>query len=558
MRVIHFHPNLSRTRLATRARLLLENLEDRTLFSVDVLYAGDGIPYSNFAPPDTIGAASYSFYGEAINLELRFWDKATNQPIFSQALPDFFNSLLRGAVLQGTDPVMSFDVYTGQWVVGMLDYSSDQSRFDVAISNDEDPRDGWYAARYDMNDGIGGFDLADSPRFGYNQDAYVFTFNMYVRGTQRTHCNLLSIDKTDLANFYRVPIPGGEGHYTVNPVVQRDANPGDPLRLVEAQFSGGSTLSLTQVSNLTSGPTFSTTTLLSVPAYGSVFQPRQPGSRMNWFAFTTLLGASEINGQIVTAQTAGIDGNTRARVYQVDVSTGSPVLAQTITIDPGNGVDTYFPAVDMNYNGDIGITYMESSASEYMSMYVAGQNYNDCAWSCGSYQTPVQVRTGTSSYTLNRAGDYAGIAVDPSDLTTFWAFNEYKGDDPAFSTGIANFGVSDPAGPGLSRRAFDHASTGALPMLPTEGASPEATAPLVADSQEQTDVVGPVAVPASSDSAVGALLAQTEEASRSDWGTDFFPKEKHFGGRAGFKKSLAQVTRWSLPGPVEQEILRNG
>jgi hypothetical protein len=479
MRIIRFRRDLSRARPAMRVRPFLEPLEDRALLSVDVLFADDGIPSSGFTPPDTVGAASYSFYGEAINLQLAFWDKSTNHLVTSQALPDFFNGLLRGSVLQGSEPVLSFDAYTGRWVVGMLDSSADQSRFDFAISNDEDPRDGWSGARYDMNDGIGGTDLADYPRLGYNQDAYVVTFNMFVRGYAHTHCNLLSIDKTDLGNFYRVPIPGGQDIISVNPVAQRDANPGDPLWLVQAQFGASDTLRLTQVSNLTSGPTFGTATRLGVPAYGTVPTVRQPGSFMSWFTDTRLLDGTEINGQIVTAQTAGVNGGARARVYQVDVSGGAPVLAQTITIDPGGGVDTYFPAVDMNANGDLGITYTESSAGEYMSMYVTGQNYNDCAWSCGSYQTPVQVRAGTSGYTLSQAGAYAGLTVDPADLTTFWAFSEYKGDDSPFSTGIASFGVSATAVSGHPRRALDDLPALALAAFPSEdrkGSTPAAFA----------------------------------------------------------------------------------
>lgn len=191
MHMIRSRRALRESRPATRVRPHLEILEARTLLSVDVLFADDGIPYSKFIPPDTIGAASYSFYGEAINLQLAFWDKSTNKLIANQALPDFFNGILNGGVLQGAEPVLSFDAYTGQWVVGMLDSSASagQSRFDLAVSNDEDPRDGWYGARYDMNDGVGGTDLADYPRLGYNQDAYVVAFNMYVRGSLHTHCN---------------------------------------------------------------------------------------------------------------------------------------------------------------------------------------------------------------------------------------------------------------------------------------------------------------------------------------------------------------------------------
>jgi hypothetical protein len=339
----------------------------------------------------------------------------------------------------------------------------------------------------------------------------------------------------------------------VDPVIQRDAKPGDPLWLIEAQQYGDSNnaLRLTQVSNLTSGPTFSVTTRLEVPDYGIVWQPRQPGSFTSLFLDNRLLGASEINGQIVTAHSAGIGSYDRARVYQVDVSSAAPVLAQTITIDAGNGVDTYFPAVDMNENGDIGITYMESSAREYMSMYVTGQHYADCAWSCGSYQTPAQVRTGTSAYTLSRAGDYGGVAVDPSDLTTFWAFNEYKGNDPLFNTGVAHFGVSAEAGAGLSGRAHNHATTSTRPRLPAGSALQETAAPLVADSQEPTGLVGPLSATPSWDPAIAALLVRTEEASTWDWGTAYSSEEKDVGVRAGFQKALSPVSGNREAGGVE-------
>jgi hypothetical protein len=260
---------------------------------------------------------------------------------------------------------------------------------------------------------------------------------------------MLSANKYDLTNFFRVAVPGGGSNFTYCPVTEVDANPGDPMWLIESASGGGSgnSLRMVQVSNLTSGPTFGTTRTVSVPTYSTMSRPRQPGGTMPWTFDTRLLGAGEIYGQIVTSQNEATGGNDAGRVYQIDVTTGTPRLAQTITLAQGSGVDTYFPAATMNYYGDIGITFDESSSSENFSMYVTGQSYNDGFWSGGTYQTPVRTFAGTSTYSISRAGDYAGIMTDPNDGISFWAFNEYKGSS-TWNTGVSQFYLDNFAPPG--------------------------------------------------------------------------------------------------------------
>jgi len=83
---------------------------------------------------------------------------------------------------------------------------------------------------------------------------------------------------------------------------------------------------------------------------------------------------------------------------------------------------------------------MQSSSTQYMSMYVAGRTTNDLA----GMQTQL-VKAGDQYYAGNRAGDYSGISVDPS-TGTFWAANEVCLQFPNgsifqhyWSTWIANF-----------------------------------------------------------------------------------------------------------------------
>src|SRR5207302_1157929 len=108
----------------------------------------------------------------------------------------------------------------------------------------------------------------------------------------------------------------------------------------------------------------------------------------------------------------------------------------------------------------LGVTFMESSAGESMSMYVAGRNGADAA---GTMETPVRVTPFSSSehYTGTRAGDYGGLSVDPVD-GSFWAANEYKPAGVFWGTWVTNFNVSAqahfdvtaPASPVAAGQAF--------------------------------------------------------------------------------------------------------
>src|SRR5262249_3478847 len=103
----------------------------------------------------------------------------------------------------------------------------------------------------------------------------------------------------------------------------------------------------------------------------------------------------------------------------------------------------YFPTIDINAAGSLGLTYIESSPSEFMSMYVTGRTTADPP---GTMETPVVAFQGASNYTVPRAGDYSGISVDPSDGLTFWADNESKGASlSTWNTGLASFDVASVA-----------------------------------------------------------------------------------------------------------------
>jgi hypothetical protein len=103
------------------------------------------------------------------------------------------------------------------------------------------------------------------------------------------------------------------------------------------------------------------------------------------------------------------------------------------------------------------MSYIESSPSEYMSMYVTGRAAADPS---GTMQTPVVAQAGVAPYGASfdsspyRAGDFSGIAVDidpttQQPLNAFWGANEYAtatGPAANWGTALASFSVT-PAAP---------------------------------------------------------------------------------------------------------------
>ena len=109
--------------------------------------------------------------------------------------------------------------------------------------------------------------------------------------------------------------------------------------------------------------------------------------------------------------------------YQVDVSSGTPTLLKQGVIDPGPGVAVQMPSVDEDIHGNLGFTWMESSSSEYLSMWVGTLD------TAGNFASSVAAPGGGFFSVNDRIGDYSTTVLDPSDGRTFWSANEYIGND---------------------------------------------------------------------------------------------------------------------------------
>src|SRR5262249_53620607 len=148
----------------------------------------------------------------------------------------------------------------------------------------------------------------------------------------------------------------------------------------------GNAVNVVVGSNLLTSPSFQFNAV-SVSSYTAPPAAAQQGtSALMTTNDSRILNAEWRNNQLVAAQAVGISGDSQAhaRWYEFDTSS-TPALSQQGTIGVGSGSSSYFPSIAIDANGNLGMTYMQSSSSEYMSMYVTGRLTTDAA---GTMQTP--------------------------------------------------------------------------------------------------------------------------------------------------------------------------
>src|SRR5919108_577976 len=446
-------------------------------------FNGIGFPNSfDSVPPDTHVATGPEHIVEVTNTTIAYYSRAKGKRLFIQDLFLFFAPA--GAVTFGFDPVVTYDEIAERFVVAMIDDDDILAKGFLlyAVSNTSNPLDGFTEMhRVDVTENgnvLAETVLPDFPKIGWNTDAHVITFNMFgVDSFAFDHAHVLIIDKStaldaDTATLSVSHLDRDPVDFTLMPAVMHGANSGDPMWFfVESGDALGSELRVVKMTDVLGSPTF-TDTNLSVSVYEFPPNAEQPGSdapsggRIQTND-SSIISAAWRGDRLVAAHNVGLASTTQSHVrwYEFDTSSSAPTLTQQGTINPGVGIHTYYPSVEIAPNGDIGMTFMQSSSAEFMSMYVTGQN---AANSPGQMRTPMLAKAGLRTYRAFdcaigtffvddcRAGDYSGISVDPNFSNMFCAANEYatsKNSDnwgtwiACFAIGIHDLAVTDIAAP---------------------------------------------------------------------------------------------------------------
>jgi 6-phosphogluconolactonase (cycloisomerase 2 family) len=391
--------------------------------------------HCNCLPPDTNAAVGKDFVVETVNTQIRFFDKTTGAPVIGETLGTFFGAP------SGGDPYMLYDDLADRWYVSAFD-SSGEGLF-LAVSSDGNPLDGFHTYHIEH------LGFPDYQKPGFNKDAIFISYNDFGPGGGAA-ATILSIDKAaalsgSLMFFKSVPkfqfraMPPAQMHGGTTGGVEWFVS-------TDGTDASGTTMRVTRMTDyLTNHPLF-TYTSLPAETYKNAPRADQPGGSVTTFPNTTTTQVQYHNGHLVTAMASSIgrDGYVypKGLFFQIDIH-GTPTLIKRGVIDPGVGVAVQMPSVDEDQSGNLGFTWMESSTTEFLSMWVGTLDTN------GTLSASVAA-PGGGLFPINfRIGDYSTTVLDPSDHKTFFSANEYIGPDGStdiWRTHIRSF-TAMPAGP---------------------------------------------------------------------------------------------------------------
>nr|HPM81214.1 GEVED domain-containing protein [Candidatus Anammoximicrobium sp.] len=172
------------------------------------------------------------------------------------------------------------------------------------------------------------------------------------------------------------------------------------------------------------------------------------------------------NDSLWTAHTINVGGEATVHWYEVSTTAGAYGIRQQGNIDPGVGLWTFLPGINVDAAGNMAITYTQTSASTYPAMMVAGREataalgYTEPGEAVAISSAPFDLDYSVTipfgpTYTIFPAGgseywgDAAGLVLDPFDDTTFWAIGEYASSHATYgaqwNTRFAKFNIG-PSG----------------------------------------------------------------------------------------------------------------
>jgi hypothetical protein len=474
-------------------------------------------------PPDNEGAVGPSSFVEAINDTVAIFAPRTGTASpTTDSLDDFFGGPTAGNLPDPnpndpfgnfyTDPAVIFDEQTQRFIVTAMEVDpgpqfepastgDNSSVCDIAVSKSSNPatltKADW--SFYQVNTTETN-EFSDFPgNLGYNGGALVVTLNEFNTANAQNvdHVLVSAVNMSDLAlgvpqanlRVYQSDYHG----QSLRPATMHDStSANDPMWLVQEHLDAsgnpdGQHIDVVKMTNVLSpNPTFSPPTTLAVNAYAQVVLPLQPdGSGVTPAIDSRILKVAEQGGTLVAAQNVSNAAGNQDLIqwYRIDVSSGTPALRDQGDVGAGPNTYLYYPGIDINAAGDIGMSYIQSGTddpNDFMSMCVTGRTPADPV---GTMEAPVLAQAGQQVYedygpafaVSQRAGDLSGINVDAKG--TFWAINEFA-DDEALPTTPTD-PVADPSNPaadwGTNVVSFTLPATSGSPLVITQLSPPAAT-----------------------------------------------------------------------------------
>ena len=417
-------------------------------------------------PPDVQIATGPNYVVEMVNLEGAIFTKQGSVTQYLN-LSAFFGT--------GTDfisdPKILFDSQSGRWFASLLDVvgcttsSCSTSDVRVATSMTSDPTGFWNV--YSV---VTTPYLPDQPILGLSDDKVVVSVNDFAGFGPYVGAQYWALNKLDLLGGSQSVRSNMFGPFSnqesVHPVTSR--SPTTTQYLVST--GGGSVntnMSILQFYAITGVPPsagISQALNITISLIGTINtgvggcgipgpNPRQctlglPGGNQpgggrtvatnDWRVLSAVWSSGKLWLTLNDACTPLGDPNPESCFRLIQIDTGSASKLQDFDVGK-NSMSYFFPSLDTDKNGNLGLVYGFSSATNstccYPSLAVTGQATIDPPGSLAPSRT---IKVGSASDQTGRYGDYFGAGVDPTDATQIWVAGEYH----TVSTGTCPNGAS--------------------------------------------------------------------------------------------------------------------
>jgi len=388
-----------------------------------------------FTPPDVNSAAGIlGQIVEVTNNHYACYDTSGNQ-LQNTPMSVFFGYTTRLLA----DPRVVYDHIWNRFIVTEVGFAESPTVqfFFVAVSASADCTGPYFVYQFNMPLAAG--DFYDYPQTGFDQDALIFTFNVFNNGLFR----YAEVDMAPKARAYNglgfsMPFINGLNG-TLTPNLVRDSN-GTTVLIRNAP--GTTLVQLYNLANTSrSNPSISgpfnvqTNVPCNVPPNAS-----QPGTAATLDTLDSRFQApgTQIGNFLYQAQTCGIGSFPVPRVVQVDF-TANTLTQQDFVFQSATSFD-FNPSVAANDFGDVLVNWSSTdppasqNAAALFSGKLAGASFGPLGL---CFQSP-------TFYTGGRWGDTSGASLNPTDPTqrSWWISNETIEDANNWGTEICSMTVT--------------------------------------------------------------------------------------------------------------------
>ena len=420
-------------------------------------------------PPDTNGDIGPNDYVQWVNLSFAIYDRSGTRlygPAAGKTLWAGF-----GGPCEGTndgDPIAQYDHLADRWVMtqfALPNYPSGPFYQCFAVSTTGDPLGAWNRYEFKISD----TKLNDYPHLGVWPDAYYLSINQF-SGNSWAGAGAVAFDRAamlagDPATMQYVDLFGVDPNLggmlpsdldgpappagAPNIYAEADDNangyPQDQVDLWSFHVDWANA----------ANTTFTHTGALKTAAFDSnlcnysrncIPQPGNPPRGLDALSDRLMYRLQYRNfgdhQSLVLNHTVDVDGKDRAgiRWYELRKTTSAWSIYQQGTYSP-DSTDRWLGSAAMDGNGNIGLGYSVSSGSVAPSIRYTGRLAGDPLGTLGLGEGTIVAGSGSQSSTAYRWGDYAMLAVDPTDDCTFWFTSEYykTSGNATWQTRIASF-----------------------------------------------------------------------------------------------------------------------